>query len=337
MKGLSDADYLDVQALFESQLIGLPGAMLEKDILVREAILALKDVGKEDDCRLIFCGGTALSQAHCVIERMSEDADFRIVVPQGTSRSHRRKLLVHIKEEVGNTLTSYGFPLEGEMRARNENSYIMGNFGYQGRFNTSDNSLRNHIKLEITAFDPVIATTNLPLRSIVDRVRGVTNQADTIEVVSIADTVADKIVGYLRRTSQDRAGFGRGAYDDRLVRHIYDVHSILTRFQTDIGFDEAAFNHDLDTLLPIVVERDRQSYGHQYLAFKDAPYAVLLNEVALLNNNSTQERYRQFCESMIWGAVPSLEDATNSFSVLASHLIPLPDMRPSNRASPVVE
>ncbi|AWP23017.1 hypothetical protein C4901_06490 [Acidiferrobacter sp. SPIII_3] len=37
--------------------------------------------GSQIGAHIIFCGGTALSQAHGVIERMSEDADFRIVVP----------------------------------------------------------------------------------------------------------------------------------------------------------------------------------------------------------------------------------------------------------------
>ncbi|WP_298349530.1 nucleotidyl transferase AbiEii/AbiGii toxin family protein [Ferrimicrobium sp.] len=104
MRGLDQRHYARVRAIYEAQTVRLSAAMLEKDILVRDAVLAVKDVGKDEGCRLVFCDVTSLSQAHQLIERMSEDADFRIVIPEGLSHGQSRKLLSAVKTEIATLL-----------------------------------------------------------------------------------------------------------------------------------------------------------------------------------------------------------------------------------------
>jgi len=50
--------------------------------------------------QLVFCGGTCLSKAHGLIERMSEDIDFKLVLPQGVSRSARSRVLSRYKRRL---------------------------------------------------------------------------------------------------------------------------------------------------------------------------------------------------------------------------------------------
>ncbi|MFN7096565.1 MAG: nucleotidyl transferase AbiEii/AbiGii toxin family protein [Gammaproteobacteria bacterium] len=52
-------------------------AVIEKDFYVTQAIHALSDIQNEY-FNLVFQGGTALAKAHKIIDRMSEDCDFRI-------------------------------------------------------------------------------------------------------------------------------------------------------------------------------------------------------------------------------------------------------------------
>ena len=70
-----------VSSIVEEKLILLPKDMIEKDILVADAVRAVCAAGRERGAQIIFAGGTSLSQAQQVIQRMSEDADFRIVLP----------------------------------------------------------------------------------------------------------------------------------------------------------------------------------------------------------------------------------------------------------------
>ena len=64
MRSLDDSTYATVSAIDREHIVPISPAMLEKDILVREAILTIKDAGQKEGCQLVFAGGTALSQAH---------------------------------------------------------------------------------------------------------------------------------------------------------------------------------------------------------------------------------------------------------------------------------
>ena len=64
----------EVQAYF-----GLPSpALVEKDFYVVKALAAIAAI-ETAPLRLVFGGGTALSRAHRLVRRMSEDIDLRIV------------------------------------------------------------------------------------------------------------------------------------------------------------------------------------------------------------------------------------------------------------------
>lgn len=55
----------------ESAISEITPALLEKDIHVTDALSALLQI-KHPDLTLIFCGGTSLSKAYDMIERMSD-------------------------------------------------------------------------------------------------------------------------------------------------------------------------------------------------------------------------------------------------------------------------
>jgi hypothetical protein len=78
---------------------GLPSpALVEKDLYVLKALAAIAAIDMQAlALRLVFGGGTALSRAHRLIQRMSEDIDLRMVAENnrpglGTLRSLRTKV-----------------------------------------------------------------------------------------------------------------------------------------------------------------------------------------------------------------------------------------------------
>lgn len=316
MKGLAENQVQDIERIVRRRTFPLSGVMLEKDLLVRDAVAVTCRAGRVAGAHIIFCGGTALSQAHEVIDRMSEDADFRIIVPpEITGQNAKRRFLSSVKAAIQKSLEDAGFLLDGEMKGRNGNEYIMGHFAYQSAFAASDETLRPHIKFEITAFEPISTIEVKPLRTILDRVGAPQKSpppAPLVPVVSIADTVADKIVGYLRRTAQDQVGLGRGAYDDRLVRHLYDVHAILKRAPQDADPARVA------PLVARTVVRDQETYGNQFPAFRVKPWTVLRETLEQITTDAaTRDRYDHFRRSMIWGETPSFEEVATAFTVFA--------------------
>lgn len=44
-----------------------------------------------------------------------------------------------------------------------------------------------------------------------------------VECIGVEETVAEKVLSFLRRTAEARAGRNRAEYDDRPVRHLYDA------------------------------------------------------------------------------------------------------------------
>jgi hypothetical protein len=90
---------------------GLPGtAPVAKDFHVVRAIraLALLDAAPFN---LVFGGGTALARAHRLVQRMSEDVDFKIVplAAAPVSRNGLRRELGRLGDRVKAALHTAGF------------------------------------------------------------------------------------------------------------------------------------------------------------------------------------------------------------------------------------
>jgi predicted nucleotidyltransferase component of viral defense system len=79
----ADAKLLSDVREADDRLARLPEAMLEKDVFITEALLAVAAL-QNAEMGVIFCGGTSLSKAHRLIERMSEDVDFKLHVVDAT-------------------------------------------------------------------------------------------------------------------------------------------------------------------------------------------------------------------------------------------------------------
>ena len=93
-------DLLEVQKQFD-----LPSPVLvEKDWYVVTALAAINTADLKP-FRLVFSGGTALSRAHRLIQRMSEDIDLKIVSDEPRSRTELRKL----RDIVTSALLHAGF------------------------------------------------------------------------------------------------------------------------------------------------------------------------------------------------------------------------------------
>src|SRR5580692_2165157 len=81
--------------------LGIDPAFVEKDWYVVQLIRLLMATDLFS-AQLIFTGGTALAKAHRLLQRFSEDIDFRLVYPAlaTLSRNERRKQLSVLKQLI---------------------------------------------------------------------------------------------------------------------------------------------------------------------------------------------------------------------------------------------
>jgi hypothetical protein len=110
-----------------ADVFGLPGtASVAKDFYVVRAIRAVAAIDATP-FTLIFAGGTALAHAHKLVQRMSEDVDFKVVLPPPAtlSRNGQKKRLGVLHQQVTDALANAGFTDAPKERGRDENRYAV--------------------------------------------------------------------------------------------------------------------------------------------------------------------------------------------------------------------
>ena len=78
------------------------------------------------DFQIIFTGGTALSKAHNLILRFSEDVDFRVIAPSlgDETKSKQKKILSDFKQTIVTSLKTAFQINEEKVFARNGNQFV---------------------------------------------------------------------------------------------------------------------------------------------------------------------------------------------------------------------
>lgn len=205
----------------------LAAATLEKDVHVTDALHALAML-RHPSVTLVFCGGTSLSKAYGLIERMSEDVDLKVVLApdHGLSKSGLRVHLGKLKAIVVDVMTTLGFvAVEEERWALNENRYFASGWLYATRYPVH-NSLRPHLSLEFTVRSPRFGTEERSIGYLVDQLADRHGERFRMTCIATEETLAEKVLSFLRRHAELRAGL-REKWDSALVRHVYDAYCIV--------------------------------------------------------------------------------------------------------------
>jgi predicted nucleotidyltransferase component of viral defense system len=318
MKVLSSERQELIDALVaETAMGGITAGLLEKDEHLTDALRALFALPL-DGMSLVFCGGTSLSKAHGLIERMSEDADLKIVLSPSSellSRTQIRKQLSALKTTVSATLTGIGLVEDkSKARALNENRYFCSEWSYARQYD-SVTGLRPHLQIELTARSPILDTVTCQIFSLADHLAERKDNTFAAPTVAVAETIAEKVLSFLRRYAQHRAGLLQQDWDTALVRHIYDVHCVYRRDANIVAIAAEAF--------PKLVAGDQNEFGGQFPDFAVAALAVLSGALRQATAYTTiQAEYTKNLIPLIYGnEAPEFAEAFDSFNAVAMSLL----------------
>jgi len=294
---------------------GIPAAIVEKDYFVTEVIRVLSGTAG-DGFLPAFCGGTSLSKAHNLINRMSEDVDFRVrhdlPNPEPT-RSAQIRLRSKYKKLVINELAKAELlgKGEGEILAQNENKFIVIKVPYKSLFPPIA-VLRPIVQIEITIGQMRLAPEKREISSVIGEMtkkheRYVTN------CLQIKETVAEKLVSFTRRVSAIVGERVKDAPDERVVRHLYDVHGCLEASPRSFEGD------DFHALVNEIVLADVEQFKTLDKDFSSNPYgqiAVVLDGMRM--DKKLKDWYSSFVKDMVYPgqACPSFEEAAAAFENL---------------------
>jgi hypothetical protein len=247
---------LEVQKQFE-----LPSpALVEKDWYVVNALAAINTADVKP-FRLVFGGGTALSRAHRLIRRMSEDIDLKIVSDEPRPRPELRKL----RDIITHALLHAGFQFDPQNAAHrdsgNASRYTIYRLPYTPLV-TGEGALRSEIKIETAVWPLRLPSVERSVTSFWAEAYKEPPEVPLIPCVALVETVAEKFVALTRRVGAELADPG-GPRDKTLVRHVYDLH--VVRPQCDPA--------DVIALAREITRADVEAYGHQFPAYRDNPVA----------------------------------------------------------------
>lgn len=314
---------VDRTRLSETPLTEIDPAIFEKDLLIIKTLALLQNFNW-DEFSIVFCGGTSLSKGHRLIRRMSEDIDFKIIIPSSLSRSQSRRKLGKLRNELGQYLQEAGFNLNlDSCPPNNENRHFEFPLGYESQFPPIA-ALRPEIKLEFTARSPRLPTSELQVNSLLSEVipqRG--EQSISLAILAYEETLVEKVVAFLRRTAswseEGSSERKRNPEDERLVRHLYDVHQILKE-KPNTGKGDSLFG--LRNLFQEIVESDQTQYRKDK-TFSINPIQRLNDALTYLRTNPSEFSafYEDFVNDLIWDEPVAFNEASEAFCALASQLL----------------
>lgn len=200
---------------------GISESFVEKDWYVTQAIRKVTEI-QYQDFQIIFTGGTALTKAHKLLQRFSEDSDYRVIAPDlwKKTKNQQRKVLSGFKEAIIATLKTE-FDIEpGNVFARNGNQFIALEINYPTLFSRPE-ALRPHIQIEFTVTNLELPPTICPVSSFINELSRKPPEVPAIPCTDPVENAADKLSALTWRIpSRIR---GEETDDPSMVRHMHDL------------------------------------------------------------------------------------------------------------------
>jgi predicted nucleotidyltransferase component of viral defense system len=293
MKTISPAQRGAVVEADRLGLCELDPSILEKDLLITEVLGLLADFDW-GDVQPVFCGGTSLSKGHRVLERMSEDIDFKLVLPEGWSRSLTRRRLSGLREQLVDDLRQAGFALPEEgITALNENHYVCLALAYTPQFPLAA-ALRAELRLDFTVHVPLLEPVHVEVQSLLGAFMPLNEQAIAHRAVAMPETLVEKVVSFLRRTAGWPEQLERDPDDEQLVRHLYDVYQLQA-----VVPSSAQAPPQLQQLFNQTVTGDWEKFGRQQPDFGRDPSGWLRK--ALMQLSAARDCFCAIADELLAG------------------------------------
>ncbi len=299
-----------------SETLEVSAYVVEKDFYVTKAIHALSHI-KNENFQLIFQGGTCLSKAHRIVQRMSEDCDFRMqsnqAIKQLTNNALRNSLRAY-RKQIHQSLEDTGFNVdEKNIQISNAGQFMRIKLEYETLYSPAKN-MRPHLLLEFINVDTQSSILELPVTTLIKQTLGdeIDHPVRTIKCISILETAAEKWVAFTRRLASIERGYRE--FDGTLIRHLYDLHKI-----DQLNHLEPSFN---DMVVKLILE-DKERYKNQNPEFDSNPTQEIINVVNLLPSHSRwRQEWEYFTNTMVFNhELITYDDTVNIFVKCSNNLI----------------
>lgn len=259
--------------------------LIEKDWHVIRAlgVIAALDPGPMTP---VFSGGTSLSKGWGLIQRFSEDIDFKVAAPGGTAGD--RKPRSAYRQRVLEALAGADFTPVGEPLIGNESRYFAVSLDYGAAFGTAS-GLRPHLRIEMSFQAPALPPIPRPLRSLLAQAQDLPPEVPAFPCVDPVETAADKLSALAWRVVTRQRGTPQD--DPTLVRHLHDLAALETQVRAAPVFH---------ALVRAAAEADTGRGGGRHPEIPDERFLLMLER--LRNDPLWAEEYEDFVRQVSFAA-----------------------------------
>lgn len=198
-------------------------------------------------------------------------------------------------------------------RTMNENHYVATRWYYASDY-VSNDSLRPYVSLEFTVRSPRYPTQSVAIGYLVDQLAEQPGKISMVNCIAIAETLAEKVLSFLRRYAQHRSGHMKQPWDSALVRHIYDIFCIVRVAPDTVENAKIHF--------PALAAIDAQEF-RQHPAFNHHPGICLTEALHSAESDAqTINEYQTKLLPLVYGAVkPAFAEAFKAFKATSQSLL----------------
>lgn len=227
----------------------LEEAFIEKDWY---AVEALKIVGgMKGTFNPVFSGGTSLSKGYNLIQRFSEDLDFKVIplTSEESSRKERKNFRDLLIERLN--ASPHFKVITDTMESGNENKFFKFDIEYPIQYASEKRTLRPHLRIEVGFHNSLsLPEQKKQVKSFIDQFSEKV-EAFHIDCVSPVETAADKASALIWRVhTRDRTQpLGSKNNDPTLIRHLHDLCALKETSLEALEFKKAleqAYENDQD-------------------------------------------------------------------------------------------
>lgn len=285
---------------------GIDRAFVEKDWYAVRVLQALSEFSI-DNITPIFTGGTSLSKAHGVLQRFSEDLDFRArfdgsSIPNRTEKRNFRNSIIETLRAVDGI-------------SCDENNIVRDGLGfkiplsYPKHFETPE-GMRADLLFEFSYTQPRLGTDSKKVSSFVAEYKGDQPESEIL-CLSPVEIAADKLSALIWRVLKRNRDDEKD--DPAMIRHLHDLCALESTIQlhSDVCRSDALFAFNID-----MQSKKRQVEKTLQGAAKDA--------LGILRNDQLYMReYEQFVAEMSYAdddKVIHFDEALDHFEALTDLL-----------------
>ncbi len=288
--------------------LGVDPSFIEKDWYAVQLLALISELQIDSNVKMVFAGGTSLSKGYGLIKRFSEDLDFILTIPNGSSLSAGQRK--HFRREVVAAIQSderFSIDEDDILRGDSHRFFkipIKYDRAFDGLF------LRPHLQLEMTFMELKQSFRSMSIYSIVSEVAKTIPELE-IDCVSAIETAGDKLSALTWRILvRDRAD---DKDDPTTIRHLHDLAALegMITDAADIFASSAKGS----------LEQDKSRRGGEVIAGMPVTDRLINALKTLREDHLYQKEYEWYVGSMSYVAEDELigfEEAVQALERIVS-------------------